>query len=125
MHLMTTLSPWNRFPLVVHWLSDKHHHLLAQVEQLPLHMTSQIGTLEDLYIYKNGIFVCAIFEPLLRLRKNSGRRRFDRWKRRPGRRYLYQILKYAHFNLQKQSLNWVRMGTFKLLVIVIFAMNRL
>lgn len=54
MRLMLTLPPWNRFPLIVHWLSDKHHHLLAHVEELPVHMSSQIGALEDLYLYKDG-----------------------------------------------------------------------
>jgi hypothetical protein len=55
MRLMLTLPPWNRFPLIVNWLSDKYHHYLAQVEDLPVHMSSQIGPLEELYLYKDGM----------------------------------------------------------------------
>lgn len=54
MRLMLTLPPWNRFPLIVYWLTDSYHCYLADCEDMPDHMSSHIGRLEDLYLYKEG-----------------------------------------------------------------------
>lgn len=54
MKLMITLPLWNKFPLTIYWLTDKYHCYLDQSEVVPNHMSTQIGKLEDLFIYKEG-----------------------------------------------------------------------
>jgi len=54
---MLNFPPWNRLPLTVHWFHpDKYHGNLSNCPALPAHMSTNIGTFGDIYIYKNGFY---------------------------------------------------------------------
>lgn len=49
------VTPWNRFPLVIHWLTQEYHQLLDGCPPPPRHMKVNIGSLAQIEpLYKSN-----------------------------------------------------------------------